>query len=320
MKPWLARRLPFLLVVTAAATLCSALAELNWFLELFSHFTPYYVVAALLLALIFGVLGRYRYAGAALALTAANGVLIALAFTPPKLPAPGPAGTQLTIFHFNVGFRHSDVGRVIAHVLAHAARYDVVVLIEAGTAWEREIEKLETAFPYTLRALDDTPFGLAVFTKKKPAAATLVEAPPGYKRAEVRLVIDGRALTVYAIHPPPPIDAQLAADRNESLMRVARAVAAERTPAVIVGDLNLTPYSPYFRKLGEVAGVQPARAQTFPRPTWPTPLANAWLGIPIDHSFVSRDIAVAAHEIGPDLGSDHLPVTLTVVLPAQRGR
>jgi endonuclease/exonuclease/phosphatase (EEP) superfamily protein YafD len=85
--------------------------------------------------------------------------------------------------------------------------------------------------------------------------------------------------------------------------------------AVVVGDFNLTPYSPYFAAFARASGLQPARGAALAASTWPGMLATWGLGIPIDHVFVSSNANVVAHEVGPDLGSDHLPVAVILALP-----
>ena len=48
------------------------------------------------------------------------------------------------------------------------------------------------------------------------------------------------------------------------------------------------------------------------QPSWPTkPLI---LRIPIDHILVSKNIVTARRWIGPETGSDHLPVFADLVL------
>ena len=47
--------------------------------------------------------------------------------------------------------------------------------------------------------------------------------------------------------------------------------------------------------------------------TWPTWF---WPGmIPIDHCFVGAGVVVTGRRVGADIGSDHLPVHLSIALP-----
>ena len=79
-------------------------------------------------------------------------------------------------------------------------------------------------------------------------------------------------------------------------------------PAVLLGDLNITPWSPYFKDFIQVTGLQESRKGLGLYPTWPTWLPP--LRIPIDHSLISIGITVQAFSLGHDIGSDHFPVIL----------
>jgi endonuclease/exonuclease/phosphatase (EEP) superfamily protein YafD len=95
--------------------------------------------------------------------------------------------------------------------------------------------------------------------------------------------------------------------QDEQLDRAARLAAqAPAGGVVLLGDLNLTPWSPRFRDLLDDAGLRDASMQLPFEPTWRAPLP--FLGLAIDHVLTSPGLAVTCSRIGADVGSDHLPV------------
>jgi hypothetical protein len=66
---------------------------------------------------------------------------------------------------------------------------------------------------------------------------------------------------------------------------------------ILLGDLNVTPWSPHFRQLLQQTGLP---AQVPP------------LRIPLDHCLVSPAFQVIERRVGPRLGSDHLPLIVTL--------
>jgi endonuclease/exonuclease/phosphatase (EEP) superfamily protein YafD len=91
----------------------------------------------------------------------------------------------------------------------------------------------------------------------------------------------------------------------EQIAHLARSI---KGPLVVLGDLNITAFSPHFQDLLAHSGLRSAAEGAGWRPTWPTfmPLA----GIQIDHALVSPDITVLNFERGPFTGSDHWPIVV----------
>jgi endonuclease/exonuclease/phosphatase (EEP) superfamily protein YafD len=83
---------------------------------------------------------------------------------------------------------------------------------------------------------------------------------------------------------------------------------------LLVGDLNVTPFSPYFSDLLAQTGMEDARRVYGFHGTWPTwmPL----LQISIDHCIADPQLEVMRVARGPDVGSDHYPLEITL---RQRG-
>ncbi|MCO1498264.1 hypothetical protein, partial [Limosilactobacillus reuteri] len=70
--------------------------------------------------------------------------------------------------------------------------------------------------------------------------------------------LPGGPVEVYAVHLASPPRPSRAAQRNTQLRRLADRIAAAdpALPRIVAGDLNITPYSPYFGDLLRDAGLR----------------------------------------------------------------
>lgn len=309
------RRFIVLTVLLAGATLAAAGASLHWFAELFTHFAPHYGVFALLFTAVFVLLRTWRWAAFAVVLALWNGYPVALALAPASGP-PQHAERKFTVFHFNVGLHHEDPRRVTTYLLRQTQRIDVVVLLEATDNFAVVLDELKESYPHQIRHLENSPFGIAVASRHPIDYGAISKEPSGtFAHIEATIKLPGRAtpLALYALHAPPPISRDMADERNRKFDHIAGKVSAQGTATpVVVGDFNLTPWSPYFRKFITASGLRDARnAKRFDH-TWPVTFNNAVLGLAIDHSFAHPSLPLVERIIGPDLGSDHMPVTVTL--------
>jgi endonuclease/exonuclease/phosphatase (EEP) superfamily protein YafD len=311
----IAKRFSLLAVLLLGATVFSMLATKYWLFELFSHFTPHYAVAALLVALALALLGAWRWMAFAVALALWNGYPVAQALMRGSAP-PAKTARSFTVFHFNVGLHHEQPSRIVSYLQRRAKEIDVVVLIEVTNDFDAALEDLKELFPYQVRHLEDSPFGIALASKQPLDFGAVAFIPSEqFPHVEATIKLPGRAtpLALYAIHAPPPISAEFAQARNAKFEHVARLAAAQpaATP-VVVGDFNVTPWSPYFKRFIGSSGLAEVRTPRHFDHTWPVAFNNATLGLAIDHSFAHPSLRVVKRTIGPDLGSDHMPVTVTL--------
>lgn len=316
LQPRIIKRFIVLLILLLTATLFAELATQHWIFELFTHFKPHYAVAALLIAVPLALLGGWRWMMGAFALALWNGYPVADALLhrePVAKTAAAPR--QFTVFHFNVGQLHDQPSRIISHLQRRAKDIDVVVLLEATHDFDVVLDDIKDLFPYQIKHLEDSPFGIAL-ASKQPIDFGAVSLIPSehFPHIEATLKLPGRAqpLALYAIHAPPPISSELAAARNAKFEQIARqATAQAQSTPVVVGDFNVTPWSPYFRRFAQNSGLRDARTPGRFDHTWPVTFNNAHIGLAIDHTFAHPSLRLIKRTIGPDLGSDHLPVTAT---------
>jgi endonuclease/exonuclease/phosphatase (EEP) superfamily protein YafD len=101
--------------------------------------------------------------------------------------------------------------------------------------------------------------------------------------------------------------------RNVQLRGLASLAGQSKGMMILIGDLNVTPWSPDYARLIRDSGLRDARRGHGILPTWPTffPL----MMIPLDHCLISPTLAVSDIRLGPNIGSDHLPLIVDLLLP-----
>jgi endonuclease/exonuclease/phosphatase (EEP) superfamily protein YafD len=293
-------------------------------LELFSHFQIQYLLAAGVLALVLAGLRRWRWCLTAVACA----VVAATAVAPYVLPggvgaahahatAGAGARPQLRLLLANLLVRNRDHERALAAV--RQADADVLVFQEVDAAWMEALAPLREDYPYVVREPRGDCFGLAVFSRIRPDEAQVVY-PGGTSRptAFLQLRVDGRRVRIVATHPIHPVSAATFASRNAQLDAVGAYVAGLEGPKILIGDLNMTMWSPWYRQLCARTGLVNARHGLGLVPTWPTFLPP-FMRIPIDQCLVSEDLAVTACRTGSRTGSDHFPLIVDVAVGVGMG-
>ena len=81
--------------------------------------------------------------------------------------------------------------------------------------------------------------------------------------------------------------------------------------AMLAGDLNASPWSKAFEPIHNTS-LRDARLGFGFCPTWPA-FAPKPMRIPIDHLLVGPSWIVTDFRIGPDVNSDHLPISAKLI-------
>ncbi|WP_181705867.1 endonuclease/exonuclease/phosphatase family protein [Chthonobacter rhizosphaerae] len=127
-----------------------------------------------------------------------------------------------------------------------------------------------------------------------------------------------RTMVVYALHAQTPRSKLRWLERNRLLAVLAEQVSKEApgTAIVVGGDFNTPPWSPWLHKLLATTPLTLADKSLWPAATryfrefgWPE-----FFGSTVDHILVSPEVRILGHRVGPNVGSDHLPVTASILL------
>jgi endonuclease/exonuclease/phosphatase (EEP) superfamily protein YafD len=302
------------LVLLAAATLFGFAGSLWWFFDLFSHFRAQYVVAALLLALLPGVIRHFRWLLLALAVAAINTIPVVPLFLAPA-DATAPASARaLKLMSFNVFGFNRQYARMLDYV--HREQPDVLVLIEVTPQWMPSIRQLAADYPYHWINAGDDVTGIAVLSRAAPShASTLELADNGVPSYLLTFASEGRSISVLGTHLGWPMGGDNARRRNSQLAALEQFARDHDGPLVIAGDLNITPFSPVFQRTLRAGGLHRCVPDAGLTPTWPARFPP--LFIQIDHCLATSNVHAANFRVGPYLGSDHYPIVVDIA-PAAR--
>ena len=299
----------FTLVALASITglLLGMLGRYSWVLDLFSHLQVHYIVALAVSALALLVLRHWR--SAVLALAAA---LAACIPTFDYLPSETSASDapSFKAISFNVWFRQPDQSAALEYLESSGA--DVVVLQEISERQAISISPRLKSYPHAY--LQGAGESDSVVFSKWPilSAATEKLAPDGV--SAIRSVIDwrGEHITLIAVHLHWPIGPQSSRRRNSELAGLSRMAQPLEEPLIILGDLNVTPWSSHFRTLTDTFGLDDCAAGHGLNPTWPSQILP--IGIRIDHCLATTHWETVRVWTGPHLGSDHRPMGVELQL------
>ncbi len=306
-----------MLALGAAAFSLAALGGVvsRW-LDVLTHFAPYYLAGgaiAVVITLLTGLEGSRPTVTLGLAAMAFAGVLVA-----PELiamvnrPAAPATGQTIRLLQFNLWDRNFDPDRS-AHWIADQDA-DIVVLEEVIGSVGKIPALLKARYPFQTTCEPPHACSTVILTKEKPTAAAGLGPPPtSVPGAWVTLGSGDRAFTVAGVHYtwPTPSGAQV-----RQSMRLSKALAGfDRKTLIIAGDMNSTPWSFALRRQDVRFGLERRTRALF---TWPVApftdlrLKSPFPFLPIDQVYAGSDWKTVSVATGPRQGSDHLPVMVVL--------
>ncbi|MGQ9887868.1 MAG: endonuclease/exonuclease/phosphatase family protein [Aggregatilineales bacterium] len=311
-----------------------------WWLAFLHNFAPFYF-APLLILLPTALLLRDRASAFRLLPLLAVG---ALWFGPLWLPdnadsaAAAHGANQLEVASFNILYNNPRLDDAIAWL--RAADADIVLLQEVTPANRRRLlTALGDAYPYDDRQLR----GTTQLTLSRLPLVSAGEVDLGRWWAR-RLEVDhgGQRVAVYNVHLPMPVGEtrrlswlpmpaavvrlaplELAlhyneTQRNASLRALLDILVQEPLPFIAAGDFNTSDSAIIYGELRAALRDSFREAGWGPGATWPAGLGDDGLPaflpplVRIDYVWHSADFRALRAETGPPLGSDHLPLRVSL--------
>ncbi|MEZ5978123.1 MAG: endonuclease/exonuclease/phosphatase family protein [Planctomycetota bacterium] len=297
----------------AGATLLAYVPH-AWPFELLVHWRVQYVAVLVPAVLVLLAARRFGWSAGLAVFAVLDGIAVAPLFMgePDRAPDGTPVVRAL-LANVNSGNLRADlVGAAI-----RATDPDVVVLEEVSARWLRDLAPVLAAYPFSETAPRNDNFGIALFSRIEMRRALTTEfGSAGLPTIVASLGPQDASFTLVATHPLPPMGGRMRYLRDEQLRALAEEIPAERGPVVLLGDLNTSPFAPIFREFLATSGLRDSSVGRGHQATWPARFGP--FGIALDHCLVSDDVVVTRREVGPFVGSDHLPITVEFAIRARR--
>ena len=311
---WIDRFFILLALIATLLSLTGYLGEWHRYLEATSHFKVQYLLAGLCAFFFFGMNRRKL-----LWLTvSAFCILLNLAeivplYIPPHVNV-GESSEQVRIFLFSVD-RPSDGRYSEVRALVRKENPQIAIFPEASDPWAKELKAFQDILPYSASHHYPTD-GIAIYSKL-PLANVSVKFW-GYRKVVRTLVADvtleERVVSLVATHLFSPRNGTRFEWRNRHLEEIGDWAIQSKNPVLVVGDLNMTVWSPHYKRFAQKTGLRNGRAGFGILPTWRSN-RFPFVSLPIDHCLVSPEIKVVKIRTGGNMGSAHLPVIADVMIP-----
>jgi endonuclease/exonuclease/phosphatase (EEP) superfamily protein YafD len=289
------------------------------YLELLSHFQLQYLVLSLI-----GLVGLALTHHKALFLigllcVAALATQIVSWYVPPKFLFSDSGNFRILIANINT--QNQQYEQVVS--FAQQENPDLALFMEVNETWVNNLDVLLDDLPYSDGQDNPFNFGIVLYSRY-PLQNTQLKSFSADSTPSVvgSISVSDRPLSFVATHPLPPIRPAIFHSRNNQLNLVSEYLQTVDDPTLVIGDFNITMWSPYYRRFIRRTGLENARRGFGLLPSWPTERtygkipgwASLLFSIPIDHCLLSPDLTVTDVRVGPNVGSDHRPVIVDLRL------
>ncbi len=291
------------------ASLLGFAGRLWWGFDLFSHFRVQYLQLCLVPFMVALWMRRNKRAVALVLLVCFNYTFVLpLYFGKPDATPGRPVRAML----MNINASNGNAERVLGSIAQ--ADPDILLLEEVTPQWAEKLSRLDTRYKYRISEPQAGCFGIMLLSKYPLEHGKVVEIGSGGVPSVIaEAYLPQGVVCIVGTHPPPPLGAELSKHRNDQLAALPALVKKQSRPVLLMGDLNTTPWSPYFTKLVRESGLKNSMKGFGHQPTWPR--KHFFLRIPLDHMLCSPEITIRNRMVGRDVGSDHFPVIMDFSVP-----
>jgi endonuclease/exonuclease/phosphatase (EEP) superfamily protein YafD len=292
--------------VAAAASIAGFGGRYWWRFDQASHFRVQYFIALAIVAAALCVVRAYRTA-VLFALVAVVNLALVIPLYTGAIRSPATSDRSLRAMLINVYRGNRDHAAVLDTIDRHNP--DFVIAEEVNQRWMQVFRTLREHYPHVVSQPREDNFGIVLLSKHPIVESSVINVGRiGLPTILARFDVKGDEFFLLGTHAVPPVSSKYARLRNEHLAAIPEIVAALDAPVLLLGDLNVSPWSFHFRRLIRDSGLRDGSQGRGVQPTWPTHMLP--LLIPIDHCLHSPGIDLVDKTVAAHVGSDHYPVVV----------
>jgi endonuclease/exonuclease/phosphatase (EEP) superfamily protein YafD len=297
------RPLKWLGLLTSLATTISFYDTL-WVFELFTHFTVQYLLILFLLTTVFLLLRQYKFM-IVFALFFSVNLYKTLDQSLLVTASTAQVSNSIKVVTLNVDLSSTRYSMTLDFLQDSGA--DILLLTELTPEWSNKLNSLETIYPYSYRVPKKGGFGIALFSRFPMSNSKAVTVDSTLNPAIVSDIdINGTRVTVKGVHLFAPMTNSYFHARNRQLEKLAELVTDRNSPAIVLGDFNITSWSSHFRRFIETTSLRKSTSGHGFQPTWPSYFFPLY--IQLDHILISEEFYIIRSKSGKYVGSDHYPL------------
>jgi len=317
---WIAPGFMLLTVAVILLSLAGYLGKFHYYLEQTASLKLQYLLVGLCPFIYFTLTRRQIWWIVSLFCVLINLAEILPWYIPQRGVTSASSGQPIRLFQLNVLDNNRQYDNVIS--LVRKEKPAIAVFQEANKPWREKLQVLKDILPYHVGS---EKMEIEIYSSLPLTKPTIQKYGQLHRNGTMRgnvvtdVTIKGKVLTIIGSHtyPQQTFGIKGFESRNKHLEEgIGDYVGQLKKSVVVIGDLNVTMWSPYYRTMIQRSGLRNARAGFGILPSQSSlSLLTPGLATPIDHCLVSPDIQVVNMRKGPNVGSDHLPLITDIIIP-----
>ena len=214
-----------------------------------------------------------------------------------------------TLFSVNAHDKNNNLEKLKAAI--QTADPEIMLIMEVIDEIHTELSDVFARYPYTLETPVRDGFRIFLLSKHKMNDENIsYHGQSNSPFLQAKFNIDNHEFTVYSGHPKPSFNKKWNEDRYTYFKEIEKIIARNTGSKIIMGDFNTVPWDSRFVKFLKTINMRSTLINHGYKVTWPSYFLP--MGIPMDHILISNDLNYKDLTVGPDVGSDHYPISINL--------